>query len=300
MDTSESKPYNGDVEYFFDIEEYLNSLVRSSNAAPLEDFSGLSPEQMHHLLYYPLESEGSPIYLRGNLPEGTYDAIPFFRLVEEFTRIVGREGFIKLTPKGALPRKILHELYGFGFLKEEFIEKGYVKLMRESDSVVLTTLPIVARLSGLITKKLGRFTLTNRGRKFAESDHREEMFRLILGTFTDRFNWDYNDGYPVSGTGQFGWAYTTYLLLKFGYSDRSVGFYADEYATAFPMFWSQFQDGPFGSARKQCTSCYALRVFEHFLNWFGFVQFKGEDDFLHREKSLVKSTDVLAKVFELK
>lgn len=132
MTTSNSKPDNGDGEYFFDIQNHLDPLVRRSNAAPLEDFSGLSPDQMHHLLYQPLASYASPIFLRENLSGETLNSIPFFRLVEEFIRIVKREQFMKLTPKGALPRKILHELYGLGFLKEEFIEKGYVKLMRES------------------------------------------------------------------------------------------------------------------------------------------------------------------------
>ena len=300
MNISESKPDNGDGEYFFDIEEYLDSLVRKSNTGPLEDFSGLSPDQMHHLLYYPLESERSPVSLRENLSGETIDAIPFFRLVEEFIKIVKREEFIKLTPKGALPRKILHELYGFGFLKEEFIEKGYVKLMRESDSVVLTTLPIVARLSGLITKKFGRFTPTNRGRKFVEDNRREELFRLVFETFTDKFSWDYNDGHPAPGVGQFGWGYSIFLLLKYGDSDRTIGFYADKYMTAFPTLLDRFQVGILGPAQTQCTSCYALRCFERFLKWFGFVQFKGEDDFLHREKSLVKSADILAKVFALK
>lgn len=300
MTDAESKHDNGDGEYFLDIEEYLNSLVRNRNAAPLEDFSGLSPDQMRYLLYYPLDSGRSPICLEDRISGETLDAIPFFRLVEEFIKIVKREQFIKLTPKGALPRKILHEIYSFGFLKEEFIEKGYVKLLRESNSVVLTTLPIIAKLSGLISKKYGRYTLTNRGRKFGDINRREEMFRLVLETFIRKFNWEYNDGYPVAGIGQFGWSYTIFLLLKFGGSDRPIGFYADKYTTAFPTLWNGFEDGMFGTARQQCTSCYALRCFERFLKWFGFVQFKEDDDFLHRERSVVKSTDVLAKVFALK
>ncbi|MCL5033554.1 MAG: hypothetical protein M1395_00440 [Bacteroidetes bacterium] len=300
MTTSDSRPDNGDGEHFFDIQKYLDSLVRRSNAAPLEDFSGLSPDQMHHLLYHPLDSVGSPVCLRESISDGTLDSIPFFRLVEEFVRIVKREEFIKLTPKGALPRKILHELYGFGFLKEESIEKGYVKLMRESDSVVLTTLSIVASLGGLASKKDGRFTLTNRGRKFVEQNHREEMFRLVLQTFTGKFAWEYNDRYPVSEAGQLGWGYTVFLILKFGETDRTAGFYADKYMKAFPTILMRFKDDPFGPARRQCTDCYTLRVFSRFLKWFGFVQFNDDDEFFHREKSLVKSTDVLAKVFALK
>lgn len=130
MTTDESKP--GDGVPFSAIEDFFNSLVGRSNATPLDDFSGLSPDQMHHLLYYPF-GERSSICLRENISDDTLNSIPFFRLVEEFTRIVAREGVIKLTPKGALPRKILREIYGFGFLKEEFIEKGYVKLMKEAD-----------------------------------------------------------------------------------------------------------------------------------------------------------------------
>ncbi|MGC8654507.1 MAG: hypothetical protein ACP5US_11015 [Candidatus Kryptoniota bacterium] len=291
---------NGDGEHSSDIEKYLNSLVREYNAAPLEDFSGLSPEQMHHLIYYPLNSKSSPIYLRENLSGETLDGVPFFRLVEEFVKITGREGFIKLTPKGALPRKILHELYGFGFIKEEIIDKGYTKLMRESDSAVLTTLPIVAKLGGLITKKFGRFTLTNRGRKFVEGNHREEMFRLILEMFTDRFNWEYNDRYPAPAVGQFGWAYSIFLLLKFGDSERAIEFYANKYLTAYPMLLDQPEESIFSSVREDCIHSYALRCFERFLKWFGFVEFKGEDNFLHLRSTVVRRTEVLEKVFALR
>jgi hypothetical protein len=300
MIDSGSTSESGDYKYFLDFVEHIDSLITKSNTTPLEDFSGLSPEQMHHLLYNPLESKRSPINLRANLSRETLDSVPFFRLLEEFIKIVGREGFIKLTPRGALPRKILHELYGFGFIKEELIEKGYVKLLRESDSVVLTTVPIVARLSGLVLKEFDRFTLTNRGRKFLEGGHREDDFQLILKTFTDRFNWGYNDGYPTSLVGQFGWAYSIFLLLKFGDSDRAVGFYANKYITAFPMLLDQFKGRTIGSPRKECISCYALRCFERFLKWFGFVQFKVEDNFVHRERNVVRRTEVLENVFALR
>jgi hypothetical protein len=76
--------------------------------------------------------------------------LPFFRLTEEFLKILQRDGSIKLTPLGALPKKALVELHGHGFIPEEGIEKGIHKLTREIDSVVLTMLHHNTELSGLM------------------------------------------------------------------------------------------------------------------------------------------------------
>src|SRR5689334_3189016 len=102
------------------------------NDTPLDDFCGLTSREMHQLLYYPY-GKNSPLQVRSDIGDETLDGIPFFRLMEELLRIIRREGFIRLTPLGALPRKVLQELYSHRLLPEEFIESGIVKLSREND-----------------------------------------------------------------------------------------------------------------------------------------------------------------------
>lgn len=74
------------------------------NNSPLEKLSGLSPTQTHELIHNPL-GENSCIKFSSNINSETLDEIPFFRISEELLKIIKREGFIKLTPLGALPKK---------------------------------------------------------------------------------------------------------------------------------------------------------------------------------------------------
>ena len=90
------------------------------NNAPVDDFYGLSAAEIHHLLY-DAYGDKSPLGLRSDIENSTLDEIPFFRMTEEFLKIISREESIKLTPLGALPRKTVHELYGHKLITEDII-----------------------------------------------------------------------------------------------------------------------------------------------------------------------------------
>ena len=80
------------------------------NTIPLDDFSGLTPNEMHELLYHPFERI-SPVCLRDALDDTILNEVPLFLLAEEYLKILAREKQIKLTPLGFLPKKIMVELY---------------------------------------------------------------------------------------------------------------------------------------------------------------------------------------------
>ncbi|MBI5042913.1 MAG: hypothetical protein HZC10_03605 [Nitrospirae bacterium] len=88
----------------------LESIRLLVNKIPLDDFCGLTPNEVHSLLYDTF-GDNSPLKIKGDISNQTFNNIPFFRLTEEFLKIIQRDRFIKLTPLGALPKKILHELY---------------------------------------------------------------------------------------------------------------------------------------------------------------------------------------------
>jgi hypothetical protein len=90
-----------------------NILLR--NNTPLDDFLGLSPTEIHHLLYDTF-GDKSPVQFRDNIDDETLDQIPLFRIAEEFLKIIYRDNQIKLTPLGALPKKVMVELYDKRFL----------------------------------------------------------------------------------------------------------------------------------------------------------------------------------------
>ena len=263
----------------------INAHFQRYNAAPLPAFSGIAPAQMHELLYDPWGPQ-SPVWLRPELTAAVLDQILFLRLTEEFLRIVHRDGFIKLTALGALPGKYLHELYGFGFIREESIEKGYGKLHREIDAPGLSTVH-------------GRLTLTKNGERLRQPAHRAELLRCVFASFTKKFNWAYHDGYAAPTAGQTGWAFTIFLLLKFGAEARPLRFYANNYQQAFPFLLTDFPATPWQTPAEQLLACYGCRVFERFGSWFGLASIEAYR--LGREQAdcLVSSTPLLGQLFAL-
>jgi hypothetical protein len=266
------------------------------NNAPLDDFCGLSPTEMHHLLY-DAYGKKSPLGLRSDIQNSTLNEIPFFRLTEEFLKIVRREKSIKLTPLGALPRKTLHELYNHKFITEDIIEAGFSKLSREQDSIAMTSAHLNTLISGVVKKANGRLSLTKKGQQLLQPGERVNLFTETLSTYTDRFNWSSNDGYPQSPVGQLGWGFTVYLLEKFGQSERTVEFYAEKYLKAFPKLLEFFPARPYGTPEGDFVNCYSVRTFERFLEWFGFVKVEHLHGMHGRQSESVKRSNVFPKVF---
>lgn len=271
-------------------------LLLLQNNTPLDEFCGLTSTEMHRLLYNPFGDE-SPFKIQNNVDYNILDRIPFFRLSETFINILQREGNIKLTPKGALPKTILHELYSYKYIPEYMIEKGFSKLHREIDSVALSTLHCVMPMTGIIRKVNGNLKLTKKSEILTRTDQRMNLFREILITYIDKFNWGFNDRYPGEGVGQFGWGFTVYLLLKFGSTEQPVKFYADKYLKAFPSLIEAFPMKVFGPPEKVFVDCYRVRVFERFLRWFGLVSLPLSEG-IHDSNDSVKSTDILKEIFQ--
>ena len=271
---------------------------QSYNITPLADFCGLSPTQMHQLLFRPLEP-GGVVRLRTEVPNEVLDQLPFLRLTESFLRLLHREGGIRLTPLGALPLKYLRELYALDFIKDPGIETGIHKLSREIDSLALTTLHQVSRLAGVARLARGQLLLTKKGRQLLAASQRPILWQLVLHTFTARFPWASHDGYASPTVGQLGWAYSVYLLARFGAEVHPASFYAGHYQRAFPSALVDFTDATYASPAEQLADCYEVRTFERGLNWFGLVAVSPPAVGLARPEGLVSTSPLMMQVFEV-
>lgn len=272
-----------------------NILLR--NNTPMDDFLGFTPTEIHHLLYDTF-GDKSPIQFRDDIDDKTFDQIPLFRIVEEFLRIIHRDKQIKLTPLGALPKKVMVELYDKKFLLEELVEKGISKLWREEDSISIRSTRFAAELAGLVKKVSGKLTLTKAATKLLQTNNRLEIFRLFFQAFTDKFLWSYNDGYPEQPIGQLGWAFSLIMLDKFGNQPQTVYFYADKYLRAFPKFITFFQPG-YSTTERQFFRCYGVRTFDRFFLWFGFVTVDKQNIFLDLDTDKFKRTDLVKNIFKI-
>jgi hypothetical protein len=277
------------MEHFDDIDIML------LNNRPVENFLGFTPIEMEYLLYDTF-GEKSPLQFSNNLDDNTLNKIPLFCVVEEYLKIIQRDKQIKLTPLGALPRKVMVELYDKKILLDEDIESGITKLWKEQDCISIANARFTAELAGLVRKANGKLALTKKGAKLIQPENRIPLFKLFFQTFTDKLMWGSNDLYPDKTVGQLGWAFSVYMLKKFGEQAHAVDFYAEKYIKAFPNFITFF-DQRYTTPERQCAHCYGIRTFDRFLLWFGFVTVERQKHYLHKEPDKFTRTDLVNKVF---
>jgi hypothetical protein len=273
-----------------------NILLR--NNSPLNDFLGLSPSEIHDLVYETF-GDKSPVQFRDNIDNETLDQIPLFRIAEEFLKIIYRDKQIKLTPLGALPKKVMVELYDKRFLLDEHIESGLTKLWKEYDCIAIQSARLTAQLAGLVRKANGKLTLTKAGTKLLETDNRLQIFKQFFKAFVDKFSWSYNDGYPEEPIGQLAWAFSIIILDKYGDQPQYIDLYAEKYLKAFPIFITFFEHR-YTTPERQFYRCYGVRTFDRFFLWFGFVTVNKQKKYLDIDSDKYKRTELVRSIFKFK
>ena len=275
----------------------IEANILLENNTPMDYFLGLSPTEIHYLLYDTFGNK-SPVQFHDDIDDKTLDQIPLFRIAEEFLKIIDRDKQIKLTPLGALPKKVIAELYGKRFLLEELVENGISKLWREEDSISIRSARLTAELAGLVRKANGKLTLTKKATKLLETNNRLQVFKQFFQSFTDKFLWSFNDGYPEQPIGQLGWAFSAIMLDKFGDKAQKVDFYADKYLRAFPKFITFFQPD-YSTPERQFFRCYGIRTFNRFFLWFGFVTVDQQKKYLDLDDDKFIKTDLMKIIFKI-
>lgn len=274
----------------------IESEILLQNNKPIDDFLGLSSTEIHHLLY-DTYGTNSVVQFQTIIDDTTLDQIPLFLIVESYLKIIDREKSIKLTPLGALPKKVFVELYDKRFLLDEDIESGLIKLWKEDDWIVIKSARLSLELAGLVKRVSGKLTLTKKGIGLMQNRNRTELFKQFFQSFTDKFNWSFNDGYPEQPVGQLGWAFTAILLDKHGEEPLNMDFYAMKYLKAFPKFIEFFRPD-YATVERQFLRCYSLRTFERFFLWFGIVKAEKKERKLNVDVDKYQRTDLLRKIFK--
>ncbi|MCU0359756.1 MAG: hypothetical protein MUF75_03400 [Bacteroidia bacterium] len=276
--------------------EDLESMRLLINNAHIEDFEGLSSSEMHYLLYSTFDPE-SPLKINTHLPDEILSQIPFFRLTEVFLKIIQRDQYIKLTQLGALPKKVLVELYDQRLILDRGIETGITKLTREIDCLSLSALHYNTVFAGLARKSNGKLYLTRLAQDAMSKQNRNALFIKTLCAYTEKLAWSNFDGYPPLPVGNLGWGFTVILLLKYGSESHQLSYYAEKYIRAFPNLLRDFPQRQYSTPKEDLIRCYCLRSFERFMEWWGFVNIEPKDHFLFDLNQNISVTPVLKEVF---
>lgn len=244
------------------IQKELNRRMKAHNSRAIDDFDGLSPNEMADLRYQ-FPNSKSPLSIN-LLSEKLLEQCPILMQVRYLIDIMKDGKHIELTKTGALKPVLAKEIYALGYLKDEWIENGTSKFVKEGDVYHLSLTRILLQISSLAKKRHNKLSLTKKGEKLAEDGN--AILRELIYTLISKFNWAYGDRYASEDIGKVNPGYSFYLLKKYGDKERTAAFYADLYFKALPMLLME--------DKKTSYYCYISRTFRTISKYFGFIEEK--------------------------
>lgn len=262
------------------INERLQTLTARHNSTPRSDFNGLSPEEMHNVIYHPFTEQC--VVSLNKLCKEQYDKIPLVRQAL-FLLSTLSETELKLTKLGWLPLKIVAEAYALG-QPEWIIEELNQKRINEYDANSVWMARITLELLGWVKTRKGMLSLTIKGKKALSNMDlaANEILRFsLIGVGLHTF-----DGNEDDRIGNHGMAYSVWLLNKFGSTWHSGEFYQEHYQKVF-----NFPD-------KYNT--YATRVFARLFYWLGLVETRLNKQTEPHYRWEYRKTDLLQMIFSFK
>lgn len=266
------------------------------NNIPVEDFEGFSSADMHYIIYETL-SPDSPFQIKKNIPNNVLDQIPFFLQVEFLLERINDLGELKLTATGSLPTALVRQIYDKGFIKDDMIDRGIIKLYAETSSRPIHLARMITELAGFTKKRNNKLSLTKLWKNKLEKKGRQEIFIQTFSTFAHKFNWGYFDYYECQSAGQLGYAFTLYLISKYGDKERRDKFYSEKYLIAFPAFLDEFYDFPLEKEKNRSfNSCYSVRTFDRFLEYFNLISSREEGKVYHDKIKIIKKSEIFDKI----
>lgn len=281
------RSYGGKIPSQEIFDKWLSEYITQINDTPLEEAEGYSPNEMN-LILNDLWMDNCPVQLR-NLNESDLKLIPILRQTKHLIDILLKEEKIKLTATGAIPPKIVKEMYALG-APEYMIEKGISKLSKEIDSITVQLTHILLTLSKIAKVQKNVMTLTVAGKKIVQDD--QKILFEILKTFTTRFNKGFFDGYKSNEVAHMGIGFGFVLVSKYGSEKRSAYFYSKKYIEAFPQLVLGQKIN-----ESDALSCFALRFFKRFLYFFGFIEIERQRGAMNY---FVKKTPLFDKAILIK
>jgi len=274
-----------------EVNAFVRQHMEQRNQAPLDDFHGLSSEQIHRFLHFPFDTPSLVSY-----PSvfDTEPKAPILSLFKMLADAIGEDG-LKATATGNLPRTFCRESARKYWGEEEYQRHSrYGELRSEPEFRDLHIARLVAELAGLIRKYKGKFILSKACRTLLAEQGQAGIYRLLFEAYVKKYNWAYGDHLGEIHFLQQSFLFTLYLLAKYGGEWRSNIFYEDCFLRAFPQLISQVHPvGSFYSPEKVVRLSYSLRCLERFAQFFGLVEIERNVNDRYSETFNVKKLPLL-------
>lgn len=242
-----------------EVNSHIRHYMEKRNNASADDFQGLSSHQMYRLLHFPFES---PEVIRFNFKEAVTrsEDASLTRLLSLMVDAIGEKG-LKPTATGNLPRNISREIAQRYLRPERYNYLTQLGEFRSENEIPdLQEVRFVSEMAGYIRKYKGRFIVTRKCRKLLESNDWAQIYETQFKTFIMKYNWGYNSRFPEVPFFRESFAFTLFLLHKYGNVSRSTDFYADTIIEAFPVLFQGVPESELKMYKSTLKSSYISEV----------------------------------------
>lgn len=269
---------------------FLSRHMQQRSQAPIDDFHGLSPEQMHRFLHFPFDT---PALIAFPSRLDITPQAPMMTLFNLLAEAIG-DGGLKATATSNLPRNFCREA-ALSFLGEEGYEEyiRYGGINSETDFSELHVTRLVSETAGLVRKYKGKFITSRECRKILAESGMPGIYPRLFRAFVGEYNWGYQDRYPDFQIIQQSFLFTLYLLQRYGNDWRPGAFYSDCFLRAFPMVLAEAGQPSFMTPEDIVGRCFSLRSLERFAEFLGLAEIERDpskrftDDFRLRKLPLL-------------
>jgi len=280
---------------FDEVQAFVEQHTQQQNRRVLDEFHGLSPEQIHRLLNFPFTS---PQLV--HFPEILVSSpkAPILSLFDLLTGAIGEQG-LKPTAKGNLPQKFCREAALVFWGEQKYRENTrFGGINREDDFLDLHVTRLVAELAGLVRKYRGRFILSRDCRALLAKNGLAGVYPRLLRTYIEQYNWGYWDRYPELRFIQQASLFTLHLLNRNGAAWLPHEFYEESFLRAFPMVLNEIPPEPYVEPEKTLRSCYSWRTLVHFAGFLGLAEVEPITDERFCREYRVKALPLLGEAVQ--
>lgn len=245
----------------------FEEIVALYNSRPIDDFLGLSPNQVSTIIYGPLESMQEVVSLNESFNVSLLEDVKVISEIKALISLIGEAGEAKATQNGYLPKKIVNALYKFKSLP------GYT-VQSEEAAPNVSALRHAATACGWMKKRAGKFSLTKDGRRILDHGFSASHYVSLLSYWLRRFNWSFLDRYSECPSVQQGAVFGLYILHKQANELVPVNHLAKLFMTAFPHATEEIEAETlfFETTREEeLRKVFSLRFIKRFAAYFGLI-----------------------------
>lgn len=280
-----------------DLQAFAAQFMQAQNVRVIDDFHGLTPNQMQHVLYAPFES---PEVLEVATTLVDEPQAPVVELLGRLFEAIGSEG-LKATATGNLPRLFCRQAALGHWGEEKYAKRTrFGNINQELDFFELHIARVMAEDCGLIRNVRGRWQLTRRCQTMIKKTGMREIYPMVLKHHALRFNWDYaarHDTVPIIQTSCF---FTLYLLTLYGQDWREHTFYTEAFVQAFPAAVELTPSTSYMSAEESLKTDYFYATLYRFASFMGLAEVQDTSEKPGRFQYRVRATPLLSQVVRFK